>query len=79
MDDIDVFEQLRGRVVRYIEQRETELVPFCEYVCTLEKVGYDSTAARYILEHMRQELANWRQAEFQIEAFSPCAPLRARA
>jgi uncharacterized membrane-anchored protein len=79
MDNNDVFVKLKEKVERQIEQREAELIPFHEYVCSLEKAGYDSAAARYILDCMKHELAAWAEVHDGIGFFDPVAPVRARA
>jgi hypothetical protein len=79
MDNSDVFVRLRERVERQIEQREAELLPFHEYVCSLEKAGYDSTAARYVLDCMREELGAWTEVHDRITSLGVVVPVRARA
>ncbi|SAL86164.1 hypothetical protein AWB74_07590 [Caballeronia arvi] len=79
MDNTDVFKRLRERVERQIEQRHAELLPFHAYVCSLEKAGYDSAAARYVLECMKQELIKWQDIEDRINAFAPAVRNRLRA
>jgi hypothetical protein len=79
MDNTDVFERMRERVERQIEQRQAELLPFHEYVFSLEKAGYDSAAARYVLECMKQDLIKWQDVEAGINAFAPDVRNRACA
>ncbi|VXC18871.1 conserved hypothetical protein [Burkholderia sp. 8Y] len=79
MDNRDVFVRLKERVERQIEQREAELIPFHEYVHSLETAGYDSTAARYVLGCMEHELAAWAEVYEGMNSFDPVVPVRARA
>jgi hypothetical protein len=69
MDDADAFARLKVRIVCQIEQRQAELLPFRASVLSMEKAGYDSTAARYVLECMENELARWRDIEQEINVF----------
>ena len=76
MDNSDVFVRLKQRVERQIEQREAELIPFHEYVCSLEKAGYDSAAARYVLDCMKHVLAAWTEVHDGITSFDPVVHAR---
>jgi hypothetical protein len=71
MDNTDVLIRLKRRVERQIEQREAELVPFHEYVRALEKAGYDSSAARYVLGRMTSELGAWGRVLDGLNSFGP--------